>query len=99
MVLGQRMPRPGHFLEVQDHNGGISTRRSIADFLNNQSTSSRRFFSRLWKETEADRKELAEVTSRWQEDRERRDRHAFERMTEMRTVKFAERWASMATGH
>ena len=93
MVLGKRMPRPGHFLEVRDHNGGISTKRSINGFLKDQSASSRRFFSRLWKETEAARKELAEMTSRWHEDRGRKDRRAFERMTEMRTVGFAERWA------
>ncbi len=93
MVLGKRMPAPRHFLEVRDHNGGISAKRSISGFLEKQSPSSKRFFSRLWKETRAARKELAEMTNRRKKDRERKDRRAFERMTEMRTVEFAERWA------
>ncbi len=94
MVLGKRMPRPRHFLAVQDHNGGITMKQSINGFLKNRSQSSKRFFSRLWKETEGARKELAEMTDRWEKDREREDPHAFKRMTEMRTVEFAERWAS-----
>jgi tetratricopeptide (TPR) repeat protein len=92
-VLGKRMPRARSGDEARSHNSGIMIRRAVQGFLREQSNSSRRFFSGLWKQTESLRAELDDTTRRWREDRAANDRVAFDRMTEMQSLEFARQWS------
>jgi hypothetical protein len=94
-VLGKRMPRSRSGGEARFHNSGIMIRRAVQGFLREQSTSSRRFFSRLWKQTESLRAELDDTTRKWREDRATKDRVAYERMTEMQSLEFARQWSDV----
>ncbi len=92
MVLGVRMPKPEDSEEVRDHNGGVALTGALPAYLRGRTGLSRRFFADLWKSQALAewRRELAEATRRWREDRKGTSRDAFDRMNELRSLAFAE---------
>ncbi|MGQ0503950.1 MAG: hypothetical protein ACT4TC_01370, partial [Myxococcaceae bacterium] len=100
IILGMRLLKPECREEADDHNGGVTLFRSLSDYLKKRTPASRRFFADLWKSEEVTgwRKELEDATRRWREDRGGKDRAAFDRMTEMRTLEFAQSSAAPPGG-
>jgi hypothetical protein len=79
---------------VKDHNGGVVLHGSIRGFFARRSRSSARFFARLWSEFTGLRDELEAARVRWAKDRTGADRSAFDRIEELYTLDFAERYRS-----
>lgn len=92
MTVGRRLPEPKGYDEVRDHNGGVTLHGSIRGFFARRSRSSARFFTSLWSEFTGLRDELAAARIRWAKDRAGADRSAFDRIAEMCTLAFAERY-------
>lgn len=71
---------------------GAHLAHTVRGFLNSQSRASKRFFSKLWRESEPLREEQLDAASRWEATRTSGtpDRGAFDLLTEMKTVEFAE---------
>lgn len=91
-MVGRRMPDPEGYDEVNDHNGGVVLHGSIRGFFARRSRSSARFFASLWSEFTGLRDELRAARVRWAKDRTGQDRSAFDRIGEMCTLEFAERY-------
>ncbi|MBK9129845.1 MAG: tetratricopeptide repeat protein [Phycisphaerales bacterium] len=90
--VGRRLPEPRGSDEVSDHNGGVVLHGSIPGFFARRSRSSSRFFASLWSEFAGLRDELRAARVRCAEDRTGQDRSAFDRIEELCTLAFAERY-------
>lgn len=95
-MVGHRLPEPEGYDEVSDDDGGVTLHGSIRGFFARRSRSSARFFASLWSEFTGLRDELEAARVRWAKDRARADRSAFDRIAEMRTLDFAERYRTAA---
>jgi tetratricopeptide (TPR) repeat protein len=91
-MVGRRLPDPKGYDEVKDHNGGVVLHGSIRGFFARRSRSSARFFASLWSEFTGLRDELEAARARWAKDRIGADRSAFDRIEEMCSLDFAERF-------
>jgi len=103
IVLGERTTEPRSFLEIEDHNGGVSLRRNLAPFLARMRPASLHHFQKLWKslpvaelraevlDTERRKDELSRRTQ------ETEYRRLFDRLNELGTWEHAERVASELT--
>ncbi|KIG16240.1 hypothetical protein DB30_04852 [Enhygromyxa salina] len=91
ILLGRRISRPQGSDEVRDHNLGVAAVESLADFLAKLSRSSRAFFKAILDTptTQALLTEVDEVAQRWEEERRRGVRDAYDRMQELRSVAFS----------
>lgn len=92
ILLDARTLDPSTREEAEDHNGGVTLFRSLSGFLKKWPPASRRFVTELWNSEDLTywREELDDVTRRWREGRTDEDRAAFDRMTEMQTLAFAQ---------
>jgi len=91
-MVGRRLTDPKGYDEVNDHNGGVVLHGSICGFFKRRSRSSAGFFASLWSEFTGLRDELGAVRVRWAKDRIGADRSAFDRIEEMCTLDFPERF-------
>ena len=91
-MVGRRLTDPKGYEEVNDHNGGVALHGSIPGFFARRSRSSSGFFASLWREFTGLRDELGAARVRWAKDRTRADRSAFDRIEEMCSLDFAERF-------
>jgi hypothetical protein len=91
-MVGRRLTDPRGYDEVKDHNGGVALHGSIRGFSARRSRSSARFFASLWSEFTGLRDELAAARVRLAKDRTGADRSAFDRIAEMCSLDFAERF-------
>ena len=101
IVLGVRLPKPTVREEAEDHNSGVALFRSLSGYFENRSPASRRFFADLWKNEKVNgwRTELESAVRCGREDRAGKDRAAFDRMTKIRSLEFAQSAAGELVGH
>jgi tetratricopeptide (TPR) repeat protein len=92
MLVGRRLPEPAGYEEMSDHREGVMLQGSIRGYLARRSPASAGFFARLWSEFTGLREELRTARIRWAEDRAGQDRSTFDRIEEMCTLEFAERY-------
>jgi tetratricopeptide (TPR) repeat protein len=92
MMLGFRSNRPENLLEGRDHNTGVHLVRALRPFLAQRRRASLRFFRQLLEDPRVVSlvDEAQTVTRRWSAAGPKADRADFLRMTEMRTLEFAE---------
>lgn len=90
-LIGLRVPAPVSSHEANDHNVGVSACRSLHAYLDNQSRSSKKFFSRLLNDPRVIGllDESIAVVQRWSEQRASHDRSAFDRMKLLQSREFA----------
>ncbi|MCA9623943.1 MAG: hypothetical protein KC731_33200, partial [Myxococcales bacterium] len=97
MLVGLRVKgRPKEYEEVSDHNAGVSARDSLHGYLARRSASGKDLLRRLLGLLELTQliAELQGATTRWRANRDPDDRRAFDRMTEMQGLPFAEAQAA-----
>lgn len=88
----QRAEPPKSREETQDHNSGVSLRRSLHAYLKGQSAASKRFFREVMNDARVARllKQSADLAQRWHAERQTAEREVFDRMNLMRSRPFAE---------
>jgi len=91
MLVGERTPAPKNRDEAEDHNTGVSERRTLHAYLANQTRASRKFFRALVRDSRVARllDESTAVARRWAQEHHKGDRTAFDRMTLIRSPQFA----------
>ena len=92
MLVGERTFAPDSSVEAEDHNLGVSLRRSLRGYLEKQPLPAKRFFRSLIRDPRVMKllDEAIAVVRRWREERHKGDRSAFDRMTRMHSRSFAE---------
>lgn len=92
MLGGHRTASPNSREEAEDHNAGVSLRRSLHAYSRDRSRAARTFFRGLVRDSRvaALLDESTSVVRRWQAEHANGDRAAFDRMNVMRSRPFAE---------
>ena len=97
MMLGLSTNRPEHYLEGRDHNTGVHLVRALRPFLAQRRRASLRYFRNLAEDAPVASlmNEMQTVARRWSSAGPKADRADFLRMTELRTLEFAEAQARL----
>ncbi len=97
MMLGFRTTRPEHYLEGRDHNTGVHLVRALRPFLAQRRRASLRLFRNLLEDPRVASlmDETQTVARRSSSAGPKADRADFLRMTELRTLEFAEAQARL----
>jgi tetratricopeptide (TPR) repeat protein len=91
MLTGQRTGAPRSRDEAEDHNTGVSERRTLHGYLQHQPRAARRFFRTLVRDPRVAKllEESMDVVRRWHQEHRTGERAAFDQMTLMRSRSFA----------
>jgi tetratricopeptide (TPR) repeat protein len=92
VVPGRRTSAPQGYEEVADHNAGVGLLEDIGAYLDRRPRESVKFFRELMKSPQVAGmlQEIEHVRRRWDKQAPTGTREAFDRMNEMKSVKFAE---------
>jgi tetratricopeptide (TPR) repeat protein len=92
MLVGERTPAPKSREETRDHNTGVSLRRELHAYLDDQSRGSKRFFRTLVRDPRVVGllDEIVAVVQRRTAQHPTGEREAFDRMTRMHSREFAQ---------
>ncbi len=90
-----RIPRPGSYMEIDDHDKGVSSLQALKHYLSNRTNKTVRFFRDVLNNPSVSRllDEVQDVRIK-QREKGRSDRTWFERLHEMESFEFAESKAS-----
>lgn len=101
MLLGERTPAPMSSDEARDHNTGVSLRRALHAYLDSQSRASKRFFRAFVCDPRVVEllDEIVAVVQRRTAQHPTGEREAFDRMTLMHSLEFAQLQARKLRDH
>jgi len=97
IVINDRAKKPKGFLEVEDYNGGVELRATIAEYLANRTAKSKKFFSAILAHNDVQklREEVSACTANHSKVKEPAMHHKnFERWHEMKGLSFAKELAN-----
>lgn len=91
MLVGERTAPLKCHEDTEDHHTGVSERRRLHGYLQEQSRTARKFFRSLVRDPRVARllDESSAVVRRWHEEHRTGRRSAFDRMSRMRSAQFA----------
>lgn len=100
IVVNNRAKKPKGFFDVKDYNGGIELRATIAEYLANRTTKSKKFFSAILAHNDVQKlkEEVIACAANHSKEKEPANHHKnFKRWHEMKNMSFAKNLANSFT--